>query len=479
MQIKTMHYIDGNWKAIPGGSPSNILDPSTARPIARIDLTHADGVNLAISAASAALPVWRETPLAARISLVERILDIYQRRAPEMAEAISREMGAPIGFALSDQVGAGTWHIEGFLSAMSDFRFEETLPGSDGHETVRREPVGVCGMITPWNWPMNQITLKVIPALLVGCTVVLKPSEIAPLSAMLFAEILHEAGCPAGVFNLINGDGPGVGAPLASHPDVSMVSFTGSTRAGIAVGSAALPTMKRVTLELGGKSPDLIFADCDLEAAVNHGVSLCMGNSGQSCDAPTRLLVERSVYDDAIAIAKTTAETLVVGPADRDTTTMGPLVSEQQFDTVQNYIRIGIDEGAQLVSGGLGKPEGMEDGFFAKPTVFAGVTNDMRIAQEEIFGPVLVMIPFDTEAEAIAMANDSAYGLAAYVNTASEDRAARVSRRLQAGMVSVNQVCFAKGSPFGGVKLSGLGREGGLFGLEDFTEIKTVATARN
>lgn len=475
MQIKTEHYIGGGWRAVPGGSPSEILDPSTEQPFARIDLSTADGVNLAVAAARDALPFWRETPLNARISLIERTLNIYRQRESEMAEAISREMGAPIGFALNAQVAAGAWHIEGFLSAVSRFPFEEPLPGSDGKEIIRREPVGVCGLITPWNWPMNQITLKVIPALLAGCTVVLKPSEIAPLSAMLFADILHEAGCPAGVFNLVNGDGPGVGAPLSSHPDVNMISFTGSTRAGIAVGSAALPSMKRVTLELGGKSPNLIFADCDLEAAVTHCVSLCMGNSGQSCDAPTRMLVERSVYDNAVAIAEAAAKKLIVGPTDRETTTMGPLVSEQQFDTVQNYIGIGIEEGARLVSGGLGKPDGLVDGFYAKPTVFADVTNDMRIAQEEIFGPVLVMIPFDTEAEAIAIANDSAYGLAAYVSTGCEDRAARVSRQLRAGMVSVNQALFTKGSPFGGVKLSGMGREGGEFGLEDFTEIKTVA----
>ncbi|WP_424944694.1 aldehyde dehydrogenase family protein [Aliiroseovarius crassostreae] len=474
MGNKSGHFIDGVWVNPADADRLDVLNPSTEQVITAISLGGPDEVNAAVAAARRAFEDWRALPQSMRTGYVRKIKDIYARRAAEMAEVLSLEMGAPIDFARSAQVAAGAWHIDGFLDAIETHEAETPLaPGSS--EMIVQDPVGVCGLITPWNWPMNQITLKVIPALLVGCTVVLKPSEATPLSAMLFAEFLEEAGLPPGVFNLVNGDGPGVGSPLAAHPDVDMMSFTGSTRAGVAVGQACVQTMKRSTLELGGKSPNLIFADCDLEAAVSAGVRLCMENTGQSCNAPTRMLVESSVYERAVRIAAEVASAIQVAPADPPGDHIGPLASAAQYETVQRYIRIGLDEGAQLVAGGLGKPNGTEVGYFARPTVFADVHNEMAIAQEEIFGPVLVMIPFEDEEDAIAQANASPFGLAAYLSTTDADRAYRVSRRLQAGMISVNQAEFAQGSPFGGFKMSGIGREGGRFGLEDFVEIKTIA----
>ena len=468
-------FVDGEWVNPASSDITAVVNPSTEATVTTLSMGNTLDVDRAVEAARIAFPAWSDQPQSIRTEFVRKLLDIYTRRQDEMAEAMSTEMGAPIDFALSDQVGAGQWHIEGFLRAVETFAFEHPLSQDAPNETVVMEPIGVCGLITPWNWPMNQVTLKVVPALLTGCTVVLKPSEVAPLSSLLFAEMIEEAGFPAGVFNLVNGDGPTVGAALSAHPDVDMMSFTGSTRAGTAVAKAAIDGMKRTTLELGGKSPNLIFADADVEQAVRDGVLLCMSNTGQSCNAPTRMLVERSVYDQAVELAAETAASITVGPSDQPGPHIGPLVSQTQYETVQHYIQIGVDEGATLVAGGLGKPEGLEVGYFARPTVFADVRNDMRIAQEEIFGPVLVIIPFDTEEEAVAMGNDSPYGLAGYVSTGDSARANRVARRLRAGMISVNSAGFAQGSPFGGYKLSGIGREGGTFGLDDYLEIKTIA----
>ena len=380
-------------------------------------------------------------------------------------------MGAPISMSRAAQADASVGHLHGFIDALKDLEEREVLRSGD---IKLKEPIGVCGLITPWNWPMNQIALKVIPALATGCCCVLKPSEHTPISAMIYAEIIHEAGYPAGVFNLVHGDGPTVGAAMSRHPNIQMMSFTGSTRAGTAVTRDSAETVKRVTLELGGKSPNLVFADCDLEAQVTASVGECMYNTGQSCDAPTRLLVERSCYDQVLEIAKRAAERTKVGDPTQEGDHIGPLFDRIQFDRVQSMISIGIEEGATLLAGGLGKPEGIDVGWFVKPTVFADVSNTMRISREEIFGPVLVIIPFEDESDAISIANDTPYGLAAYLQTGDQDKAERVASRLRAGAVHVNGGGFNYGSPFGGYKQSGNGREGGLMGLEDYLETKTL-----
>ena len=380
-------------------------------------------------------------------------------------------MGAPISMARSDHADAAVGHLQGFIDALIGLESRKNLSNGD---ILVHEAIGVCGLITPWNWPMNQIVLKVVPALASGCTCVLKPSEHTPISAVVYAEIIHEAGYPAGVFNLVQGDGLTVGAALSKHPDVQMMSFTGSTRAGTAVTRDAAETVKRVTLELGGKSPNLVFADCDLEARVTASVQECMFNTGQSCDAPTRLLVERSCYDQVLAIAKRAAENQAVGDPSQEGDHIGPLFDKIQYDRVQAMVQTGLDEGARLLAGGLGKPDGFNTGWFVKPTVFADVSNDMRIAQEEIFGPVLVIIPFEDDDEAIEIANDSPYGLAAYLQSGNPERAERVAASLRAGAVHINGGGFAYGSPFGGYKRSGNGREGGLMGLEDYMESKTL-----
>jgi aldehyde dehydrogenase (NAD+) len=381
------------------------------------------------------------------------------------------EMGAPITMARAAQADAAIGHLQGFIDALEELEERKALVSGD---ILLREPIGVCGLITPWNWPMNQIALKVIPALATGSTCILKPSEHTPISAMIYAEIIHEAGYPPGVFNLVNGDGPTVGAALSRHPDIQMMSFTGSTRAGIAVTRDAAETVKRVTLELGGKSPNLVFADCDLEARVAASVRECMFNTGQSCDAPTRLLVERSCYGEALRIAKQTADSITVGDPTQEGDHIGPLFDKIQYDRVQAMIKVGLAEGATLLAGGPGRPEGLAKGWFVKPTIFADVSNDMRVAQEEIFGPVLVIIPFADEAEGIAIANDTPYGLAAYVQTGDPERALRVAARLRAGAIHINGGGFNYGSPFGGYKQSGNGREGGIMGLEDYLETKTL-----
>ncbi len=472
---KTDFYIDGAWRAPMEAKSIEVINPADEKPYAVISAGSAKDIDLAVAAARNAFPSWSETPAAERIGYIRRIVEIYESRLDEMAKTISLEMGAPIKLARESQAAAGLSHTKAFIAAFENFEFEEILSSKYPNQTVVREPIGVCGLITPWNWPMNQIALKVIPALAVGCTVVLKPSEIAPLSAMLFAEFVDQAGVPKGVFNLVNGEGAIVGEALSQHPDIDMMSFTGSTRAGTAVSRAAATTVKRVSLELGGKSPNIVFADADLEKTIARSLAHCFENTGQSCNAPTRMLVERSVYDKAVELARKVTEDTKVGDPAQEGDHIGPLSSSIQFEKVQTLIQKGIDEGARLVAGGTGRPDGFSEGDFVKPTVFADVNNDMTIAREEIFGPVLAMIPFDTEEEAIAIANDTPYGLAAYIQTGSPERAKRVARKLRAGMVQINGTSRAPGSPFGGYKQSGNGREGGKWGLEDFMEVKLIS----
>jgi aldehyde dehydrogenase (NAD+) len=469
---KREFYIDGTWVAPAQSNDCDVIDPATEETCAVISLGAKADVDKAVTAARRAFPAWAATPLDVRIALLEKLDAIMQRRIGELGEAISLEMGAPIDFAVNDQAACGPWHLGGFLEAAKSFKWEE--PFAEG-QVIIREPIGVCGLITPWNWPINQIALKVIPALLTGCTCVLKPSEIAPLSAILFAEFIDEAGFPAGVFNMVNGDGPGVGEAMSHHPDIDMMSFTGSTRAGALVTKGSADTVKRVTLELGGKSPNIIFADANLERAIRGGVNHCMENTGQSCNAPTRMLVENSIYEDAIDIAKKAADDVKVGNPRDHGGHIGPLVSQVHFNKVQGLIETGIAEGARLVTGGMGRPDGLNRGYFVRPTVFADVNNQMTIAREEVFGPVLVMIPFEGEEEAVEIANDTPYGLAAYLSTGDAEKGQRVGRKLRAGMVRVNGGGLAAGHPFGGYKQSGNGREGGKWGLEDFLETKILS----
>jgi aldehyde dehydrogenase (NAD+) len=474
MLNKRNFYINGAWVAPSSSSDFDVIDPSTEAPCAVISLGSQADTDAAVAAANKAFPGWAATPKQARIEAVERLLALYQERAEEMAQAISSEMGAPIDMARAQQVAAGIGHIKSFLRTAKGFEFERRLGSHAPNDRIIYEPVGVCGLITPWNWPMNQVTLKVIPALLSGCTMVLKPSEIAPLSSMLFAEFVDAAQIPAGVFNLVNGDGVGVGTQLSGHPDVALISFTGSTRAGRAISKNAAETLKKVHLELGGKGANLIFADAD-EKAVKRGVIHCFNNTGQSCNAPTRMLVERSIYDRAVSTAQQVAESMQVGPASESGRHIGPVVSQLQFDKIQDLIAKGIDEGARLVAGGTGRPDGVNQGYFVRPTVFADVSNDMTVAQEEIFGPVLSILPFDSEDEAIAIANDTPYGLTNYVQSTDDERRVRVSRQLRSGMVEMNGQARGAGSPFGGMKASGNGREGGTWGFEEFLEVKSVS----
>lgn len=474
MLEKRSFYIDGQWVAPAKANDFEVINPSNEEPCAVISLGSQADTDAAVAAAKRAFESWAFTPKEERLALVERILEIYNARADDMAHAISLEMGAPIDMAKMNQVGAGSFHIKNFIRAAKKFEYERPLGSHAPNDRILYEPVGVCGLITPWNWPMNQVTLKVIPALLTGCTMVLKPSEIAPLSSILFAEIIHEAGAPAGVFNLVNGDGAGVGSQLSGHVDVDMLSFTGSTRAGIAISKNAAETLKRVHLELGGKGANVIFADAD-EKAVKRGTIQCFGNSGQSCNAPTRMLVQREIYDQAVETARSVAEATKVAPANEEGRHIGPVVSQMQFDKIQDLIQKGIDGGARLVAGGLGRPEGVNRGYFVRPTVFADVSNDMTIAREEIFGPVLSIIPFDSEEDAISIANDTPYGLTNYVQSEDGAKRNRLARRLRSGMVEMNGQSRGAGAPFGGMKASGNGREGGVWGLEDFLEVKAVA----
>ena len=475
MQRKTDFYIDGKWIAPAVARELEVINPADEQPFAVISLGSAADVDKAVAAAKRAFPSWSRTPHAERVDAVERLLAAYNRRASDMAKAISDEMGAPIRLAIEEQAAAGSYHIKNFIRALKAFEFEHPLDERNPQERILHEPIGVCGLITPWNWPMNQVALKVVPAVGVGCTVVLKPSEIAPISSVVFAEMMDEAGFPAGVFNMVNGDGPGVGEAMSRHPDIDMMSFTGSTRAGVAVTKASADTIKRVTLELGGKSPNLVFADADVEDAVVRGLNHCFENTGQSCNAPTRMLVEKPVYERAVEIAERHTKTVKVGNPAEDGDHIGPLSSEVQFNKVQGLIEVAIKEGARLVAGGLGRPEGFNRGYYVRPTVFADVNNQMTIAREEVFGPVLAMIPFETEEEAVEIANDTPYGLSSYIQSGDPERVRRVARQLRAGMVQVNGTGRAPGSPFGGYKQSGLGREGGKYGIEDFLEIKAVS----
>ena len=464
-------YIGGQWVAPASDATIPVLNPATEKQIGTVALGNSDDVDRAVAAAKAAFDSFSQTGKAERLTLLRQLKVVTEKRFEDLAQAMRMEMGAPITMARGAQADAAVGHLQGFIDALETLEELVTLANGD---ILLREPIGVCGLITPWNWPMNQIALKVIPALATGCTCVLKPSEHTPVSAMIYAEIIHEAGYPAGVFNLVNGDGANVGSALSRHPDIQMMSFTGSTRAGTAVARDAAETIKRVTLELGGKSPNLVFADCNLEERVTASVDECMYNTGQSCDAPTRLLVEQSCYDEVLKIAKLAAEATAVGDPAQEGNHIGPLFDRIQYDRVQAMIQKGLDEGATLLAGGLGKPDGFEAGWYVKPKIFADVSNNMAIAQEEIFGPVLVIIPFEDEADAIAIANDTPYGLAAYLQTGSPARAERVSARLRAGAVHINGGGFNYGSPFGGYKQSGNGREGGIMGLEDYLETKTL-----
>ena len=464
-------YIGGQWVAPASDATMPVLNPATEAQIGSVAMGNAADVDKAVAAAKAAFESFSQTSKADRLALLHRLKTVTEKRIEDLAQAMRMEMGAPISMARDAQADAAVGHLQGFIDALETLEERTTLANGD---VLMREPIGVCGLITPWNWPMNQIALKVVPALATGCTCVLKPSEHTPVSAMVYAEIIHEAGYPAGVFNLVNGDGINVGSALSRHPDVQMMSFTGSTRAGTAVTRDAAETVKRVTLELGGKSPNLVFTDCNLEERVTASVDECMFNTGQSCDAPTRLLVERSCYDEVLKIAKHAAEATAVGDPAQTGDHIGPLFDRIQYERVQAMIQKGLDEGATLLAGGLGKPEGFETGWYVKPTIFADVSNEMAVAQEEIFGPVLVIIPFEDEADAIAIANDTPYGLAAYLQTGSPARAERVSSRLRAGAIHINGGGFNYGSPFGGYKQSGNGREGGIMGLEDYLETKTL-----
>ena len=467
-------YINGAFTASQGGSDMPIYNPSEDAVCGTVTLgSTADG-EAAIAAAKSAFTSWANSTKEMRVELVEAILDRYNAHADDMAHAISTEMGAPIDYARSAQVPAGSWHIENFLMAMKDFELVQPLGEHAPDDRIIYDPVGVVGLITPWNWPMNQVTLKVIPALLAGCSMVLKPSEIAPLSSQIFSHIMHEAGTPAGVYNMVHGDGAGIGTLLSGHKDIDMVSFTGSTRAGRAISENAAKTLKRVHLELGGKGANIIFDDAD-EKAVKRGAIHCFNNAGQSCNAPTRMLVARAHYDEAVATAKQVASMMAPNKASLSGRHIGPVVSQLQYDKIQALIEKGIEEGAELIAGGTGKPEGLEDGYFVKPTVFAGVHNEMNIAREEIFGPVLSIIPFDSEEEAIAIANDTDYGLTNYIQSSSPERIRRVTRQLRSGMVEVNGKGRGRMSPFGGMKASGNGREGGKWGIEDFMEVKAVS----
>jgi len=474
MLDKRQFYINGQWVAPAKAHDLEVINPSTEEPCAVISLGGKADTDAAVAAARAAFEPWMMTPPAKRLALIEKLLEVYNRRADDMAAAISMEMGAPIDMSKQQQVTTGSWHISNFIKAFKDFQFTKKLGDHAPNDRILLEPIGVVGMITPWNWPMNQIALKAIPAMATGCTMILKPSEIAPLSGMLFAEMVDEAGFPKGVFNLVNGDGLGVGTQLSGHLDVDMISFTGSTRAGTAIQKNAADTVKRVSLELGGKGANIIFADAD-EKAVARGVLRCMNNTGQSCNAPTRMLVQRPVYDAAVETAAAAAKKITVGHSDEAGRHIGPVVSEAQWNKIQGLIEVGIKEGARLVAGGPGRPEGLNRGYFVRPTVFADANNQMTIAREEIFGPVLTIIPFDTEDEAIEIANDTPYGLTNYVQTQDNEKGARVTRRLRSGMVEMNGTSRGAGSPFGGYKMSGNGREGGVWGLEDYLEVKAVS----
>ena len=471
MKLLNHFYINGRWaEPSAGGTLVDLIDPATEAPAGKLAMGTATDVHAAVSAARAAFPAWSDTSREERIALLERVIEIYRARLGDIAEAVRAEIGAPITLCQNVHAPIGLAQIQAAVETLRHFEFETTHAKS----YVRREAIGVAALITPWNWPLNQITAKVAPALAAGCTVVLKPSEISPLDAIIFAEIMHDAGTPAGVFNMIYGEGQIVGAALSSHPGVDMVSITGSTRAGVEVAISAAPTVKRVAQELGGKSALIILDDAELQAAVTNGVAQCMVNSGQTCVAPTRMLVPRERYEEAVTIAAAVANAVVVGDPADPATKMGPISNRGQYEKIQRMIGLGIEEGARVVAGGPGRPEGLERGFYARPTVFADVRNDMVIAREEIFGPVLTMIPYDGEDDASAIANDSAFGLAGYVVSSNLERARRVAARLRVGSVRINGAMLDITVPFGGYKTSGNGREYGAEGLAEFLECKSV-----
>jgi aldehyde dehydrogenase (NAD+) len=470
MSHELQFYIDGAWVEPSSTATLEVIDPSTEEAYTRIAMGTAADVGRAVAAAKAAFPAFSTTSREERVALLQRLLQAYRARYQDIADAISREMGAPASLAKQAQAAMGVAHISEMISVLKGFAFEH----QKGTTLIAHEPIGVCGFITPWNWPINQIMCKVAPALAAGCTMVLKPSEIAPIDAIIFAEVVDAAGVPKGVFNLVNGDGPTVGQAIASHPDVDMVSFTGSTRAGILVAKAAADTVKRVHQELGGKSANILLPDADLSKAVARGVTGCFTNSGQSCNAPTRMFVQADQHDQAVALAKEAAAKFKVGPPAAEGTVLGPVVSEVQYNKIQRLIQTGIDEGAQLVAGGPGRPDGLNRGYYVQPTIFAGVTPDMTIAREEIFGPVLAILPYQTEEEVVQMANDTVYGLAAYVQSTDVGHARKVAAQMRAGQVSINYPSLDTGAPFGGYKQSGNGREWGEFGLEEFLETKAV-----
>jgi aldehyde dehydrogenase (NAD+) len=463
-------YIDGKWIAPAQPRDFPVVNPATEEQIATISLGSGADVDKAVAAAKRAFDSFSETTVEKRRELLQRVVAVYKAKSQEMAQAISSEMGAPLAFAKAAQVGAGLAHFLEIIRLLENFKFDEVR----GTTLFRKEPIGVCGLITPWNWPMNQIVAKVAPAIAAGCTMVLKPSELAPLSAYLFAQILDEAKVPAGVFNLVNGDGPTVGAALSTHPDIAMVSFTGSTRAGVAVATAAAPTVKRVTQELGGKSANIILDDANFAAAVKEGAASCFRNTGQSCNAPTRMLVPKSRMAEAAEAAKQAAAATNVGDPSAETTNLGPLSGKAQFDKVERLIQKGVDEGAKLIAGGPGRPDGLTKGFYARPTVFADVRNDMTIAREEIFGPVLCIIPYENEDDAVRIANDTPYGLSGFVTSSDLEHARKVAKRIRSGNVHINGARPDFAGTFGGYKQSGNGREWGESGLEEFLELKTV-----
>jgi aldehyde dehydrogenase (NAD+) len=472
MREKLNFYIDGKWVAPAKPRAHDVINPANEEPCGRISLGSAEDVNKAVAAAKRAFEGWSKSSIDERKALLDKIIAVYQRRLPEMAETISMEMGAPMPLATGSQAPAGLGYLMDARKQLDDFQFEHMYNGA--HRIIR-EPIGVVGMITPWNWPQNQVCAKVGPALAAGCTMVLKPSELAPLDAILFAEILDEAGVPSGVFNLVNGDGPGVGAALSAHPDIDMISFTGSTRAGTSVMENCAKSIKKVALELGGKSPNIILDDADLKKAVSRGMMHMANNTGQSCNAPSRMLAPKAKYEEVVAIAAETAKSIKVqAPENAEKGAIGPLANANQFQKVQGLIQKGIDEGARLAAGGVGRPDGFNRGYYVKPTVFADVNNSMTIAREEIFGPVLCVIPYETEEEAISIANDTPYGLSAYVQAGDQERARKLARRLRAGNVHINGAFGGMGTPFGGYKQSGLGREGGHYGLEEFLEVKAA-----
>jgi aldehyde dehydrogenase (NAD+) len=470
MREMLQFYIDGQWVDPITPNTLEVINPATEEVCGHISIGSAADVDVAAAAARRAFETYSQSTREQRLDLLQAILDEYLKRFDDVAEAIMDEMGAPWEVATNAQAASGTQHIKAAIRALKSMEFE-----SHSRSTlIVKEPIGVCGLITPWNWPQNQIAVKVAPALAAGCTMILKPSEIAPFDAYIFAEILDAAGVPAGVFNLINGDGPGVGTALSVHPDIDMVSFTGSTRAGILVAQNAAPTVKRVAQELGGKSPNILLNDADFEQAVKAGVAEVFFNTGQSCDAPSRMLVPKDRMDEAAAIAAAVANSTVVGDPRGEGVEVGPLVSELQWNKVQGLIQAGIDEGATLAAGGVGRPDGLDKGYYAKPTVFADVNNQMTIAREEIFGPVVSIIPYEDEEDAIRIANDTPYGLASYVSSTDMQHARKVASRLRAGMVHINNANLDAGAPFGGYKQSGNGREWGSHGLEEFLEVKSI-----